>query len=499
MGWGNNPYTILGVPSNATIIDVKAAYRKIAQRLHPDVNPHPGAAHQFQEATEAYELLNDPGRKKQYDAEVAEIAKSGEEQGFFVLRVVPSKKFIVPLPEPQVVYLLADILPDPSAYARYQNRGTSLNLTLVLDRSNSMRDTRIERVKAAARQILDSMGKDDVISVVVFNDRAEVAIPATLVTDRPAIKASISMISTGGGTEIYQGLAAGMEQIHQYLDPRRVNHLILLTDGHTFGDQELCLELAAKAVRDGIGISAMGLGHDWNDEFLDDLASKTGGNTIYINSASAVVDFFENQVRGLINAFAERIHLSIAPEPDIQVESAFKLSPHPQSLTVEDGGLQLGSLQVNRPISVLLQLQVASSTEEGSRQLARLVTRGDILTNKQPNFQAVEDVAVGVKRGSTGQVPPTAILDALSKITLYRLQERAKEALNNGNILEATRRLENLATRLMDIGEAELGGQAMDEARRVAHTGDLSSKGRKTLKYQTRFLLAAPNGEDKNS
>jgi hypothetical protein len=76
------------------------------------------------------------------------------------------------------------------------------------------------------------------------------------------------------------------------------------------------------------------------------------------------------------------------------------------------------------------------------------------------------------------------------------MQERAQEALASGDVKEATRRLENLATRLLAMGEEELANQARSEARRVAHTSALSDSGRKTLKYQTRFLLLGPSNED---
>lgn len=62
-------------------------------------------------------------------------------------------------------------------------------------------------------------------------------------------------------------------------------------------------------------------------------------------------------------------------------------------------------------------------------------------------------------------------------------------------VIVATRRLENLATRLLAMGEDDLAQQAQAEARRVAHTSNLSDKGRKTLKYQTRFLLLGPSAQ----
>ncbi len=491
-----DPYTVLGVSADASAEEIKAAYRRAARRLHPDVNQNnPGAAAQFQDITAAYEILTDADRKRVYDNETAR-SQPDPDSMYFVLRVTPSKRAIVPLPEPQVVYLLAELLPDPRAREQQQRHESLLNLTLVLDHSNSMNGTRLDKVKVAAHQIIDQLSEQDSLSVITFNDREEVIIPATYVTNKAALKAKISMIAAAGGTEIYKGLHAGVEQNRRRLAPKLVNHVILLTDGNTFGDQEQCLELARTAAEQGIGISAMGLGQEWNDEFLDELASITGGNSQYINSASAVVHFLNDHVRNLSNAFAERVRLSVAPDPDVHLESAFKLAPHPQPLATTDSYIQLGSLQANRLISVLFQFQMPANMTTGFRSIARLAASGDILANRQQAFQAFSDISLEITEDPPPEDPPMAILDALGKLTLYRMQERAHEALESGDIKEATRRLENLATRLLAMGEEDLASQAMAEARRVAHTSNLSDKGRKTLKYQTRSLLLGPTVED---
>src|SRR5579862_2950023 len=62
-------YKILGVTKSANAEEIKKAYRRLARKYHPDVNPGDTTAEaRFKEVNEAYEVLSNPGQREKYDA-----------------------------------------------------------------------------------------------------------------------------------------------------------------------------------------------------------------------------------------------------------------------------------------------------------------------------------------------------------------------------------------------------------------------------------------------
>src|SRR5215471_18408319 len=74
-----DPYEVLGVEKTASADDIRKAYRRLAKKLHPDLNPgNKAAEEQFKEVSAAYDLLSDADKRGRFDR--GEIDASGQER-----------------------------------------------------------------------------------------------------------------------------------------------------------------------------------------------------------------------------------------------------------------------------------------------------------------------------------------------------------------------------------------------------------------------------------
>jgi Ca-activated chloride channel family protein len=479
-------YAVLNVSVDATADEIKQAYRQLARQVHPDMQDTRGTAKLFRQVQEAYAILSDPNQRAAYDRQRVEAGLSPK--SLFQWKMQPSRSALTVDMEEQVVYLLFDISAGPSDLMRGRQ---ALNICLVLDRSTSMQGSRLEQTKAAAQRMIDTLTGEDTISIVSFSDKAEVVWPSQPLVDPVKTKARVSAIQASGGTEILQGLLAGLAEIEKRRTQYAVNHLILLTDGQTYGDEDRCLSAAEEAARHRIGISAMGIGEDWNDALLDAIASRSGGVSQYIASTGEIQHFLRERLRGLSSVYADNVHLIFTPIDGTRLKSAFKLSPYIERIPLEADSLLLGPLQADSAVSGIFEL-VVGPHDAGTHRLAQLELVGNIPSRQIDDARLRQDVLFAFDPGVDPNTPaPSHILSALAKVTIFQMQEGALKALEEGDVAGATHRLETMATRLLDMGEHQLARAALLEAGRLARSGNLSPAGRKAIKYGTRSLILA--------
>jgi Ca-activated chloride channel homolog len=476
-------YSILGIRRNASPEEVRQAYFGSARRLHPDKNLAPGETELFLEVQEAYEVLSNPIRRARYDASLPP-----EKDPTLILkqRVLFSRKCILRMTEPQIIYILLEFAVPPEAN---NLPAPPINLCLVLDRSTSMQGKNLDMVKATAMEILHKLKPQDFFSLVTFSDRAETLIPATQSPELGRMEARIQMLQAGGGTEIFSGLEMGYNEILRNINRSRVNHIILLTDGRTYGDEKNCLSLAEKAAERGIGISGLGIGSEWNDNFLDELAGLTGGSSFYLPRSQDIQRFLLDKFNQLGKIYAKELRLDFERNPGIELRYAFRLQPEPGLLSVTSP-IKMGPVVWDTSLKVLLEFVVQP---ELVQQTMVTIINGTIVTtlaNQSPPEQPIPIRLIRpVLRAGTSDLPPMEIVNALSRLKLYRLQEQAHLEATAGDYEQASEHLSRLATHLLAQGERGLAKKALVEADNLQKKKSFSQQGGKEIKYGTRALL----------
>lgn len=187
-----------------------------------------------------------------------------------------------------------------------------LNVCFVVDKSGSMHgDDRIEQLKKSLLQFVNQLQANDVVSIVVFNDAATVAIPAQKVGDKKKILDVIYAISADGGTYIKEALTLGFKEISKNLNSKMINRLVLLTDGYDSSVPEELVGEAKKFIQSGMELSAIGVGVDYNFALLSQLASAGGGMMHLAGDSKGIDQAFQRELESILYPMAKDATLEV--------------------------------------------------------------------------------------------------------------------------------------------------------------------------------------------
>jgi Ca-activated chloride channel family protein len=389
----------------------------------------------------------------------------------------------------QLVYVLIDAVPGASM-AQVQ---MPLNLSLVLDKSGSMQGKKIQNLREAAKLVVDRLGPDDTISIVAFSDRKYLIAGSQPVTDKDALKKKIDRIRDGGGTAISGGMNQGLSELNKTAAPDRVSRMLLLTDGQTFGDEEQCKKLAGKAGDQGIVVNALGLGDDWNEDLLDDIAAASGGVADFIDSPDRIFDFFDRAVQSMQDSVVQNAQMVLRLASGVTPRQVWQVLPMISNLgyrplSDRDVQVALGELEKGQPRSLLVELLVGPRPA-GTYRVAQAEISYDVPGLKLVGEKVRSDILLSFTADAAAakQYEPE-VMNIVEKVTAFKLQTRALEEAKMGNIAGASQKLRAAATRLLEIGEEDLAESALEEAENLETSGQMSSHGTKKLRYETRKL-----------
>jgi Ca-activated chloride channel family protein len=391
----------------------------------------------------------------------------------------------------QLAYVLIEAMPTEVV----ANVQMPLNFSLVLDHSGSMSGNKLQSLKQAAKLALDQMTPQDVVSIVIFDDKVQVVALSQPAANRDALKRQIDDIRDGGGTEMSRGMRKGLEELCKGIGPGRVSQMLLLTDGETFGDEADCRQLTADARNQGVTIIALGLGEEWNEQLLDDIGTASGGGSDFIPEGrpDVILKAFQRQVRLAQSTVVQNAELVLRLVPGVMPRAVWRVTPmidklSHRALSDRDVQVTLGDMDAHQGQSVLVEM-LLPSRQPGNYRFAQAEVGYDIAASGLVGQKVKADVVLGFTADpvQAQQVNPY-VMNIVEKVTAHKLQTRALDEAAVGNIVGATQKLRAAATRLLELGEEDLAQTALEEAQRLESGQGLSAGGTKKLRYETRKL-----------
>jgi uncharacterized protein YegL len=190
--------------------------------------------------------------------------------------------------------------------------GPPLNISLVVDISGSMEGhDRLDALKKALLNYIKKLRPTDIISLISFNDNSKILVPAQKVGDGQYLRDMIEDLQASGGTDIYNGMVDGYEQVLKKFIPTGTNRVILLTDGYGITPVDVMLAKSKEYNKKGIELSTIGVGEGYNQSLLSLLATTGGGLISFIVDSKDILTAFENELTSVLSPCAKDLTVEI--------------------------------------------------------------------------------------------------------------------------------------------------------------------------------------------
>jgi Ca-activated chloride channel family protein len=397
-------------------------------------------------------------------------------------RSLSSRDAVLSSAENFILYLLLETMPRESSEARLP-----LNLGIVLDRSGSMYDEkRLDYVNEAVKYLIDQLGPQDRAAVVAFADKAAVIATAEqLQNDKARVKRDvddIDLLEIGGGTQMALGMEAALAEVEKHYSSSRLNRLLILTDGQTYEERK-CLDLARKQ-HGRISCSTLGVGVDFNEKLLMEMAEVSGANYHFISDPATIPGLFSKELIGLRNVALTNARMEVRLSAGVELKEAFRASPqiYPFKNVTPNAervlSLSLGDIEAGMATSALLVL-VLPPRKPGRIRIAQASLFYDLpdAPSQQETTESV--VMYTLDRAVLGK-SNAYVMNLVDQVSIAKIQSQAEEAATSGNMDKATRLLGNAIAGTQRLGNTKATQALVSLQNEMKKTQSLASRAAKT-------------------
>jgi len=328
------------------------------------------------------------------------------------------------------------------------------NVVLVIDQSGSMQGDRIDQAKEAALMASERLGEDDVLGIVSYSDNAYVRVPAGELHNASAIRNAIRELEAGGRTALYAGVSQGLREISEFIDPYKVNRVILLSDGLANVGPSSPRELAAlgrEAAQDGVSITTIGLGLGYNEDLMTQLALSSDGNHAFVEDPEDLVGIFNHEFGDVLAAVGGDVEIIIeCPEGFEPV----RVLGREAEIKGDKVILKLNQLYTRQEKYAVIEVKVDADRANGEASAAAVeVNYTDLKSKSRRSIsgdaklkfsRSQDDIKAGVNKTVHAAVATQIATERSEKAVLLR---------DNGKVKEAKKLLEENAAYLAEEAE----------------------------------------------
>ncbi|VAW65613.1 hypothetical protein MNBD_GAMMA08-1780 [hydrothermal vent metagenome] len=273
-----------------------------------------------------------------------------------------------------------------------------LNLSVVIDKSASMNsDGKIDYTKKATAFLVDHLTPQDHLSIVAYNESVDVVSPTNWVSSPGVLKHHISEIEAEGMTNVSGGLFEGYAQVKKNMNAKGVNRILLLSDGRAnrgIIQTKGFVPYAKKYAQEGISISALGVGDDYNEELLVALADGSKGNYYYIKNPEDIPGIFSQELTRLVSVAAKNVWVNIELKPGVELLDSFG-QPYTQ---ISENKYQFGLGDIHYGGRGILLLELSGTAAKAGEKKLAVVNVSYDDTNSKAKVEKVMPVSVNFTR-----------------------------------------------------------------------------------------------------
>lgn len=365
-----------------------------------------------------------------------------------------------------------------------------LNLALVIDRSGSMSGSKLEKAKEAAIFCVRNLTASDRVAVVAYDDEVRVVSPSTqLSSDAKArLIKDIQAIQSGGSTNLGGGWLTGAQEVANHMhESGYLNRAILLSDGLAnvgIVDTGELAHHASELRQRGVSTTTRGIGADFNEDLMEQIAIKGGGHFYFIEQARQIPDFLHRELGEVLATVAREVKLEIRLPHRLEAHllNSFESSRSDHGLTVHLNDLISGETR-----SLVLKLALPSQGGGSVLTFDTTLSYRDAVSNATMSVSSREAaVTFAAEAEVNNEQPDASVLEDVALLEVAAAREEALKMDAAGDYAGSAGRLRSAASYLQNIAPASPAAmaevQALEQESQVAE-GGFDAMTRKAVHY----------------